>query len=64
MLRPPNVEELKRYAKDEWSGISQMCLKLVENYTKWVWAVIQLKYTQQLELKIGGKGLIIVSSTV
>ena len=33
--RPTNLEELERFAKEEWAVIPQeTCLKLVENYSK------------------------------
>ena len=42
--RPSNLEELERFAKEEWDGIPQvMCQGLVTNYNKGLHAVIQQK---------------------
>ena len=48
--RPSNLEEMERFAKEEWAGIRQeTCLKLVENYNKRLQAVIQQKgYTRSV----------------
>ncbi len=42
--RPRNLEELERFAKEEWAAATQeTCLKLVENYNKRLKAVIKKK---------------------
>ncbi len=42
--RPTNLEELERFAKEEWAVTPQEpCLKLAENYNKQLKAVIKQK---------------------
>lgn len=42
--RPTNLEELERFAKEEWANTPQeTCLKLVESYNKRLMAVIKQK---------------------
>ena len=42
--RPSNLEQLERFAQEEWAEIPQeTCLKLVKNYTKRLQSVIQQK---------------------
>ena len=42
--RPSNLEELERFAKEEWAGIPQeTCQRLAENYNKRPQAVVKQK---------------------